>query len=146
MTQLFPGFNSVQIPTLYPSNNIPIDNLYRPSASPMTMSNQLTQVNGIESAKAYPTAPNSMYALFDSNDDVFYVKTTDASNFPVIKKYRFYEETEPVKEEASKYVTVEEFEKFKKEMLDAKQFVSKQSKSDKYSNDSGRKSDVNGQG
>lgn len=146
MTQLFPGFNSVQIPTLYPSNNTPIDNLYRPSASPMTMSNQLTQVNGIESAKAYPTAPNSMYALFDSNDDVFYVKTTDASNFPVIKKYRFYEETEPVKEEASKYVTVEEFEKFKKEMLDAKQFVSKQSKSDKYSNDSGRKSDVNGQG
>lgn len=146
MTQLFPGFNSVQIPTLYPSNNTQIDNLYRPSASPMTMPNQLTQVNGIESAKAYPTAPNSMYALFDSNDDVFYVKTTDASNFPVIKKYRFYEETEPVKEEASKYVTVEEFEKFKKEMLDAKQFVSKQSKSDEYSNDSGRKSDVNGQG
>lgn len=146
MTQLFPGFNSVQIPTLYPSNNTQIDNLYRPQASPMTISNQLTQVNGIESAKAYPTAPNSMYALFDSNDDVFYVKTTDASNFPVIKKYRFYEETEPAKEEASKYVTVEEFEKFKKEMLDAKQFVSKQSKSDKYSNDSGRKSDVNGQG
>lgn len=144
MTQLFPGFNSVQIPTLYPSNNTQIDNLYRPSASPMTMSNQLTQVNGIESAKAYPTAPNSMYALFDSNDDVFYVKTTDASNFPVIKKYRFYEETEPVKEEASKYVTVEEFEKFKKEMLDAKQFVSKQSKSDKYSTDSGWKSDVDG--
>lgn len=146
MTQLFPGFNSVQIPTLYSSNNTPIDNLYRPSASPMTISNQLTQVNGIESAKAYPTAPNSMYALFDSNDDVFYVKTTDASNFPVIKKYRFYEETEPVKEEAVQYVTLEEFEKFKKEILDAKQFVSKQSKSDKYSTDSGWKSDVDGQG
>lgn len=144
MAQLFPGFNSVQIPTLYPSNNSSVMPVVGTSYQPTNIPHQLTQVNGIESAKAYPTSPNSMYALFDSNEDVFYVKTTDASNFPVIKKYRFYEETEPVKEEASQYVTVEEFEKFKKEILDAKQFVSKQSKSDKYSNDSGRKSDVNG--
>lgn len=32
--------------------------------------NQLIRVNGMESAKAYPTQPNSMYALFDENDDV----------------------------------------------------------------------------
>lgn len=146
MAQLFPGFNSVQIPTLYPSNNSSVMPVVGTNYQPTNIPHQLTQVNGIESAKAYPTSPNSMYALFDSNEDVFYVKTTDASNFPVIKKYRFYEETEPIKEEASQYVTVEEFEKFKKEILDAKQFVSKQSKSDKYSHDSGRKSDVNGQG
>ena len=144
MAQLFPGFNSVQIPTLYPSNNSSVMPVVGTGYQPTNIPHQLTQVNGIESAKAYPTSPNSMYALFDSNEDVFYVKTTDASNFPVIKKYRFYEETEPVKEEVSQYVTVEEFERFKKEILDAKQFVPEQSKSDKYSSDSGRKSDVNG--
>ena len=143
MAQLFPGFNSVQMPTLYPSNNSSVNPIVGTGYQPTNIPHQLVQVNGIESAKAYPTAPNSMYALFDSNDDVFYVKTTDASNFPVIKKYRFHEETEPVKTEAPQYVTVDEFEKFKKEMLDAKQFVSKQSKSD---SEPSWKSDVNGEG
>ena len=133
MAQLFPGFNSVQMPTLYPSNNSSVMPVVGTGYQPTNIPHQLTQVNGMESAKAYPTAPNSMYALFDSNEDVFYVKTTDASNFPVIKKYRFHEETELVKEEASQYVTVEEFEKFKKEILDAKQFISTSAKSDDFS-------------
>ena len=145
MAQLFPGFNSVQMPQLYPSNNSSVLPVVGTGYQPTNVPHQLDQVNGIESAKAYPTAPNSMYALFDSNEDVFYVKTTDASNFPVIKRYRFYEESEPKKEEAPQYVTIEEFEKFKKEMLDAKQFVSEQSKSDYREPDNPRwKSDDNG--
>ena len=141
MAQLFPGFNSIQIPTLYPSNNSSVAPVVGTGYQPINTSHQLTQVNGIESAKAYPTVPNSMYALFDSNEDVFYVKTTDASNFPVIKKYRFFEETEPQKTESPQYVTLEEFEKFKKEILDGKQLVQKQSKS---ATEPDRESDVNG--
>ena len=83
---------------------------------------QLTRVNGLDSAKAFPTVANAMYALFDENDDILYIKQTDASNYPTIKRYRFVlEEDKPVQE--PKYVTVEEFNKFKEELLNAKQSV-----------------------
>ena len=96
--------------------------LQTPPQSLVTPGQQLPKVNGMESAKAYPTAPNSVVALFDANDDVMYVKSTDASNFPTIRRFRFYEESEQ-KAEESKYVTIEEFNKFKEEVLNAQQFV-----------------------
>ena len=86
---------------------------------------QLIQVNGIESAKAYPTTPNSTVALFDTNDDILYIKSTDASNFPTIRKFRFKEESLEVQAQPSvQYVTLDEFNKFKEEILNGKQFVS----------------------
>lgn len=86
---------------------------------------QLIQVNGIESAKAYPTTPNSTVALFDTNDDILYIKSTDASNFPTIRKFRFKEESLEVQTQPSvQYVTLDEFNKFKEEILNGKQFVS----------------------
>lgn len=85
-------------------------------------------VNGMDSAKAYPTQPNSKVILFDSEKDIFYAKETDASNFPTIKAYRFEEITDDVLENSDNaYVTKSEFEKFKEELLNGKQFVSKQS-------------------
>ena len=92
-------------------------NLQRPQV------NQLTQVNGIDSARAYPTQPNSTYALFDSNEDIMYIKSTDASNFPTIRRFRFIEEADTPKVEENKYVTVEEFNTFKEEILNGKQSV-----------------------
>lgn len=86
---------------------------------PMTPS-QLIRVNGLESAKAYQAAPNSTVALFDSNDDVMYIKSTDASNFPTIRKFRFVEETDN-----TAFITREEFEAFKKEVANVKQSISK---------------------
>lgn len=86
---------------------------------------QLIQVNGIESAKAYPTTPNSTVALFDTNDDILYIKSTDASNFPTIRKFRFKEESLEVQTQPSvQYVTLDEFNKFKEEILNGKQFIS----------------------
>ena len=84
---------------------------------------QLIKVNGLDSAKAYPTVANSTIALFDANDDIMYIKSTDASNFPTIRRFRFVEETEPANEDTEKYVTVEEFNKFKEELLNGKQSV-----------------------
>ena len=115
-------FNSIYnpnypYPTTYPSIQRPTS--VTPVGGPM-QGQQLAKVNGMESAKAYPTQPNSMVALFDANDDVFYVKTTDASNFPTIKRYRFYEESEE-KLQNEKYVTIEEFNRFKEEMLNGQQ-------------------------
>ena len=83
---------------------------------------QLLRVNGIESARMFPTSPNSTVALFDENEDIFYVKSTDASNFPTIKAYAFKEVD--TQNHGTQYVTLEEFNKFKEELLNGKQPVS----------------------
>ena len=103
----------------------------------MIVGDQLLKVNGIEGAKAFGTKPNSMVALFDANEDIFYIKTTDSANFPSIKKFRFTEVNED-EETSSKYVTVEEFNKFKEEIMDnGKQSIQQQRK---YTNNNDSKS------
>lgn len=82
-----------------------------------TNQGQLIRVNGIESARAYSVAPGSTMPLFDSNEDIMYIKSVDGSGFPTIRRFRFEEENELTNEGASKYVTKEEFEVFKKEVL-----------------------------
>lgn len=88
-----------------------------------TNQSQLIRVNGIDSAKAYPTAPNSTVPLFDANEDIMYLKSTDASNFPTIRRFRFVEELE-TQRDVQQYVTIEEFNHFKEEILNGKQFIS----------------------
>lgn len=58
--------------------------------------NNLLKVTGPESAKAYPIAPNSEVALFDAENPVFYVKTTDASGYPTLRTFKFEEVTPQV--------------------------------------------------
>lgn len=48
--------------------------------------------HGLEGAKAYPLGLNCRVPLFDDEEDVFYIKSTDANGFPTVKKYRFTEE------------------------------------------------------
>lgn len=93
--------------------------LYHQSPTPQFSPNQLIKVNGLDSAKAYPTQPNSTVALFDANEDVMYIKSTDASNFPTIRRFIFVEE-EVTPPDKTKYVTMDEFLKFKEEVLNAK--------------------------
>lgn len=77
--------------------------------------------NGLDGAKAFPTQANAEYAIFEEDDDVFYFKKTDKNNFPeVLKRYRFYEEAEPVPEAPPAYVTVDEFRKISEELEDIK--------------------------
>lgn len=54
----------------------------------------ITRVTGEEGAKAYQMAPNSSAALFDGNEDIFYLKTTDGAGFPTIRKFKFEEITD----------------------------------------------------
>jgi hypothetical protein len=78
----------------------------------------LTRVNGIEGARAYQMAANSTVALFDSNDDVMYIKATDGAGFPTIRVFEFKEKVSESKEKISEgeYVSKAEFEDFKKEV------------------------------
>ena len=109
------------------TTNIPPANPYQLSLFSNQPGPQLLKVNGIESAKVYPTQPNSMIALFDANEDVMYIKTTDTNNFSTIKRYVFIEEPEPAHHEVQKYVTIEEFTRFKEELLNGKQPVRSES-------------------
>ena len=124
-------------PYTMPQNNyMPNPSMTYPQSS-MIIGDQLLKVNGIEGAKAFGTKPNSVVALFDANDDIMYIKTTDSANFPSIRKFRFTEIKED-EESSSKYVTIEEFNKFKQEVIDnGKQFIQQQRK---YTNNAESKS------
>lgn len=56
--------------------------------------NGLTRVTGMEGAKAYQMPANSVVALFDDANDIFYVKSTDGAGFPTIRAFDFFEHKE----------------------------------------------------
>lgn len=84
----------------------------------------LIRVTGIDGAKAYPMQPNSVVPLFDNDNDIMYIKTTDGAGFPTIKAFSFapYELT-PSKN-SNDFVTRAEFEELKGMIENGKQLVS----------------------
>lgn len=85
----------------------------------------LTRVTGIDGAKAYQMNANSTVALFDSNEDIMYIKSTDGAGFPTIRQFKFSEVTQTeLTNNSNDFVSREEFENFKKEMMEyGKQFI-----------------------
>lgn len=82
----------------------------------------LLRVNGQDSAINYRMNPNSRAVLFDANADIFYIVTSDASGANTVQAFSFAS-YEPAKVNSETYVTKEEFDKFKEEVLNGKQFV-----------------------
>jgi hypothetical protein len=82
----------------------------------------LIQVTGLEGAKAYPMAPNSVTALFDADRDVMYIKRTDAGGYPTIAAYTFAPMQEPATQQPE-YVTRQEFNELKEMIANGKQSV-----------------------
>ena len=97
------------------NNNIPFPQSI-PNGLPMSSPQGILYVNGLESAKAFNTQPNQAVILMDSNEDIFYIVKSDASNFKTIKEYTFKEKesTQPT------FVTHEEFDELKKLLEDYK--------------------------
>lgn len=103
-------------PTRYPQ--APAQQYYAPMAPILQQQGTgLLQVTGMEGAKAYPLAPASTAALFDSDRDVFYLKKTDAGGYPTIQAYQFTPLQEAAQAPAPEYVTREEFNRLK-EMIE----------------------------
>lgn len=85
---------------------------------PQQITQNLIRVNGIEGAKAYQMSANSTVALFDTNEDLMYVKTTDGAGFPIIRTFSFTEIKEDTKAtQNTDYISRQEFEDFKKELM-----------------------------
>lgn len=94
---------------------------------PQEQTQNLIRVNGIEGAKTYQMSANSTVALFDSNEDIMYIKTTDGAGFPSIRTFNFAEITQNEKSSGSQdYISRQEFEEFKKELMNnGKQSISR---------------------
>ena len=102
-------------------------------ANPLPLNNQIIFVQGETGAKAYQIPNNTTVLLMSSENNEFFIKTTDSSGFPTIRKFTFQEQ--PNQEQQQKqcscncqnnstaplplkgYVTQEEFDNFKKEIL-----------------------------
>lgn len=60
-------------------------NMFQGGASSQQTGSALIWVQGINAAKSYPVAPNTSVPLFDSEANVVYIKSADASGMPSIK-------------------------------------------------------------
>lgn len=94
---------------------------------PQEQTQNLIRVNGIDGAKTYQMPANSTVALFDCNEDIMYIKTTDGAGFPSIRTFNFAEITQNEKSSGSQdYISRQEFEEFKKELMNnGKQSISR---------------------
>ena len=115
----------------YNNYNMGMNNFYPNQFSTLTQPQMTTQnlirVNGIDGAKAYQMSANSTVALFDTNEDIMYVKSTDGAGFPSIRTFSFTEIKENIKvSQNSDYISRQEFEDFKKELMNnGKQSISR---------------------
>lgn len=92
---------------------------------------QLIRVTGMDGAKAYQMPPNSVVPLFDADNDVMYVKSTDGAGFPTIRAFSFQPIEDPAPHD-QQYVTRGEFEaaisQMREAMSDAQQPVRRSSR------------------
>lgn len=79
----------------------------------------LTFVNGSENAMKYPMNPNSRMPIFEKDDDIVYIVSSDASGFKSMRRFRLIEEPELKPED--KFVGIETFNELKGEIADVKQ-------------------------
>lgn len=97
--------------------------IQQPVQQPVQQNSSMVWVQGEAGAKSYLMAPNSTVSLWDSEAQVIYLKSTDASGMPSMKilDYTIRENTipahiGPLKEKVEEYVTKDEMEAFKAEI------------------------------
>lgn len=102
-------------------NQNPYSNIYSQQQPMLNNRPPLTgiiKVNGLDGAKAFQMGANEVAVLFHESENILYIKTTDGAAFPTIKTFDIHERVENDKPtDVTNFVTKEEFENFKKELL-----------------------------
>lgn len=62
--------------------------------TPQPQANSIIWIQGEGAARSYLLAPNSSVVLFDSDEPMFYIKTSDQTGMPNLRKFRFEEITQ----------------------------------------------------
>lgn len=101
-----------QQPVYYPTQPAP----QPPQASPANTQTALTWVQGEAGAKSYLVAPNSTVTLWDSEAQVIYIKSADATGMPSIRTLDYTIRGE-VKDAKPDYATKDELEALRKEIV-----------------------------
>lgn len=86
---------------------------------------RLIRVSNYQEAQNYPIPVNSEVALFDENEDVLYIKRCDVNNFATITRFNLT----IIEDEIAKtndFVTSEEFNSFKEEILNGQRSILEQ--------------------
>lgn len=89
---------------------------FQPAPQQQSVASGIIWVQGEQGAKGYPVAPGNSVLLMDTEDQVFYIKTTDNNGVP--QPLKIYDYTERIIKEpqtqSSDYVSRNEFEELKK--------------------------------
>ena len=125
---MFGGYSGYPAPTNYngfgnynafQNSGMMNQNMYNPYQQPQQQQsvNTLVRVTGMDGAKAYQMGANSAVVLFDENEPVFYIKSTDGAGFPTITPYTFVEMTGTTVENTNNdFVSRTEFDEMAKEV------------------------------
>lgn len=114
----------------YQYNGYPYQQSYSGTSYQKPNQSNLLKVTGPESAKAYPVGPNSTIVLFDGDQAIFYLKSTDDAGFATLRTFKFEEvQPEPAPQQIevtpvqSDYVTKDDLkdilDSFKSDMVTA---------------------------
>lgn len=98
------------------------------------------KVKGIDGAKAYTTQPNTIVPLFDSDDDYFYMVTTDENgNKKDVARFRF--EPCPVPKPEEVFASKDDLNQLKGDIANVEQLVRQLLESTNATNADSGKSD-----
>ena len=78
---------------------------------------RLLTTRGYDGAEKYPMPRDCQAPIFDTDEDYLYIKATDTNGGVSIRRYKLEEDPIP-KFEPEKFVTIDDFKKFKEEILD----------------------------
>lgn len=120
-------FNTPNYNYNYPWNSYGIQ--ATPQTQQQPQNNGVIWVQGEAGAKSYLVAPGQSVLLMDSENYVFYIKSSDGSGMPMpLRVFDYTERTPQQQQQQSKqtndYITRKEFEKRLSELKNAKQSVS----------------------
>ncbi len=111
-------------PQYYGNQQMPPQASQMPSNTQQSSSGNLIWVQGENAAKAYPVASGQSVLLMDSEESVFYIKSTDQSGMPQPLRIFDYKErtaqhseSSVAKKATTDYVSRKEFEAFREDVM-----------------------------
>ena len=119
----FPQYYPNQVPMMQTPQQMPVGQPTMPQNMQATSGNGITWVQGEAAAKSFPVGAGQSALLMDSEESVFYIKSTDQSGMP--QPLRIFDYTERTAQHSEAgitkkpdvdYVSRSEFEEFREDV------------------------------
>jgi len=119
----FPQYYPNQVPMMQTPQQMPVGQPTMPQNTQATSGNGITWVLGEAAAKSFPIGAGQSALLMDSEESVFYIKSTDQSGMP--QPLRIFDYTERTAQHSEAgitkkpdvdYVSRSEFEEFREDV------------------------------